>query len=114
MKKKKEHKLYQTKNVLFYAEPTILIRLIQLIESHNKRYSADPKRIFITGEQWREYEIEVSGENPDLAYSYSVAGYPRITISNKKPFRGQRGVVALHFRGIPVVVDGQWKGLLYE
>ena len=109
-----KRKLYQTKNVLFYQEPvfTIMDWLVQLIEKHKDRYGVEPRKILMTEDQWRQYEVEVTEQSPQVASHYQVAGYPMITTFNKRVTSKRPGVPALHFRGIPIVVSGQWKRLL--
>jgi len=86
-------KLYQTKYTLFYTEPTIVSRLMQLYDNHYKRYGKEPRIIYMTKVEWEDYEKEVSQL---IAYRYEATGYPRIKIKGA-------WFSHLSFRGVPVV-----------
>lgn len=107
-------KLYQTKNVLFYSESTIVSRLIQLFNSHKKTYGQVPKRIYMSKAQWSAYEEYLSKNTPYLGYEFETTGYPRITKSSKYPSRTikvKEGIICMTFRGVPIVMKEDWKRL---
>ena len=89
-------KLYQTKNALFYAKPTIVSRLMQLCDAHYDKYGKEPRIIYMTKKEWEDYEEEVCKLAPHVAYGYQATGYPRAKV---------RGMWfhCLSFRGIPVL-----------
>ncbi len=92
---KSRKKLYRTKNTLFYVEPTIVSRLMQLYYAHGEKYRQLPRVIYMTKKEWKDYEEEVC-RNPHIRHEYASRGYPRI--KHKGAW-----VPCLSFRGVPVI-----------
>ena len=105
-------KLYQTKNVLFYRSSTVVSRLMQLYDHHFKKYRHHPRRIYMTRKEWNDYEKEL-WKDLFIKHLFNTLGFPRITEGKNIPRRGVKGgVCCLTFRGVPVVIDEDWKDLL--
>ena len=102
-------KVYKTKNTLFYSKPTIVSRLMQLCDRYHDENGRPPRRIYMTEEEWRDYEEELC-RDPQLRHHFSALGYPKYVPWSKsiKP-PTTNGIICLTFRGIPVVSIKRWK-----
>ena len=92
----KKRKLYQTKNAMFYSEPTIVSRLIQLWDNHREKYSVSPKVIYVAEKDWDKYNEEIQLFYPLAAHLYNTTGYLKVK-------RNGIWFNSLLFRGISVI-----------
>lgn len=104
-------KIYQTENVLFYKKLkiTMLDELRLLYEEHKERYGKYPRRILVSDAQWELYEEQLPEH---IKRNYSSTGYPKLVKGNSGFISGRKGIVALSYRGIPVVKIDDWKELM--
>lgn len=81
-------------NLIFTPSPTpITDRLRDVLAIHVREFGTNPRRVWVSKAQWKNYEAELSRE---VRYHYKTFGYSRVKI-NKKWY------LTLMFRGIPIV-----------